>query len=433
MNYIFPVRSVGEALEVTEANFDIKDYPELYVELDKVRIKEDDFETNYLQNIKTLLKVNENNIIEDVSKDYLKILFSGYRGSGKTVEMRRLHEKMLAPERYFSVLIELEKELAINTFQFEDYFILLIYKLANEIEKFNLRTNRLDSIIKEWVSDTEIEKKYLKEAKISNENEVGVGVSFFEFFKAKFNIKTELAAGTETAKTIRMRVKRNPMELVNKFNNALIDIRHDIERLNKGKDILFIIDGSEKIPSEVYERLFIKDADTLKAISANIISTLPIHNLYNLRHHTQLDMYDTFLVPVIKINKESTKLLKQIITKRIPEKRFFDEKVLDFCVEKSGGVVRELTKIVNTAIMYARGNKITMDIAQKTAKIMGKRMDEKLTTKQYNFLQKYKNGEIKRIRVADKEAGELIYSLVLLKYNGDIKIHPLIYDFIKKK
>ncbi len=362
-------------------------------------------------------------------KDYVKILFSGYKGSGKTVEMRKFHNDMHSPERYFSVHIELETELAIDTFQFEDYFILLIYRLAEELDKLKIH-NKLDRILKEWITDTEIEKTITKKAKITNENEIGAGISFFEIFKAKFNIKTELAAGTETAKKIREQVKKNPLKIIEDFNVILAEIREDIERLNLGKDLLFIIDGSEKIPVDVYERLFIKDAFIFRSIMANIISTIPIHALYNLQFSPELGHYDTFLVPVVKINDESIKELKKIITVRMNEDQFFDKGVLDFFVEKSGGVVREITKIVNAAIMYSYGEKITMEIAKNTVEILGKKMDERLSTKQYDFLKKFKDGEIKRIRIADKETGELIYSLVLLKYNGTVKIHPLLYDFI---
>lgn len=430
MLYRFPVVSPGNALEVTEASFDIREYPELYVDLDNIRISKKQIDSDYRQNIKTVLKINKENVLEEISHDYLKILFSGYRGSGKTVEMRRLHKDLHNPERYFSVLIELEKELAIDTFQFEDYFILLIYKFANEIDKLNIITDRLDDIIKDWLSETEIEKEYTKEKSIKNENELETGLSFFGFLKAKFNIKTELAAGTKTARIIREKVKKNPLALIEKFNIALSEIRDEIQQKGEGKDILFIVDGSEKMPIHVYERLFIKDAYIFRSINANIISTLPIHALYNLQYNSELSLYNTFLVPVVKITKESIKEFREIITKRLNEKLFFEEGVLDYFVRYSGGVVREITKIVNAAIVYARGEKITQELAEKTIRILGKEMDEKLTTQQYEFLSDFKKGKIKRIRIADKETGDLIYSLVLLKYNGTVIIHPLLDKFI---
>ncbi len=52
MIYKFPVLSAIRAREVTEADFDIKGYPELYVNLDKVRISKENIDSDYRKNIK---------------------------------------------------------------------------------------------------------------------------------------------------------------------------------------------------------------------------------------------------------------------------------------------------------------------------------------------------------------------------------------------
>lgn len=429
--YNFPEKNKFLARDVLGANFDIGnyEYANLYVNLDNVRHLKFN---NYRKNIKETLKIGENNILEALTDDYKKILFSGYNGSGKTIELRQLHKELNHPDRYFSIHIELEEELIIGTFQFEDYFILLIFKLARELEErnININTESLDAIIDEWLSEENIKTEIKKQAKIEGGAEVETGINILSFFKTKFNIKTTLSASNEVSRELRKKVQNNPHELINKFNIALDEIRAEINRVHKGKDILFIVDGSEKIYFDIYKRLFTTDYHIIQAINANIISAVPIHVHYDAEQTHAAGIFESYLLPVIKINKESIKDFRKIITKRIDEDTFFENpEVLNYFTEMSGGIVRQFTNIVNFALLHMEGNKINLDEAKEITKEYGRLMSERLDTEQKKILRKVKNKKIE-INPANKENGKLIFNLFLIKYNGSYSINPVLENFI---
>jgi hypothetical protein len=433
MIYNFPVENMFHAREVTDLDFDIKNR-DLYVNLDNVRIT--DVDNDYCENLKFSLNINpKSGKLETPTNDYVKVLFSGHRGTGKTLELRKFQNKINHPDRYFSVFIELENELEIAKFKPEDYFILLILKIAREIDSQNLKikTKELDSIINDWLSEKEIVEEVKENTTFSTTAEAGAGINLLEFVKLKLNIKSVFASETKTSEIIRTKFRKNTLEFVSRFNLALSEIRQEIKKLNKGNDILFIIDGSEKIPLSVYKQLFVDDSYILRGINANIISSVRIDAFYDVTTVQQRDFFLPVLVPMIKITGKSKKRLSEVITKRIKNDVFFEDKVLNFFVEMSGGCIRQLLKIVNRAILYTRGRKIDMKTAKKTAKILAGEMSQTLTSEHKTILRKAKWKDAdEEIAVADENIALLIYSLILLKYNGIIEINPLIKDMFKK-
>jgi hypothetical protein len=427
--YPFPVTDLFHAREVTKMDFDISehnDYYNLYIDLDTIRIN--DQEDDYRKHLKICLNINpSNNILETPANDYIKIIFSGHRGTGKTQELRRLQNELNHPDRYFSVLIELEEELEIAKFQVEDYFILLIFQLARTLEKrgVNSRSGELDKILKNWYGEKEITKEVKNKATAEINTEIGTGFDFFKFFKLNLNLKGSLATENAISTTIRQKVKKNPLDLISQFNLALTEIREDLKRNHLAKDILFIIDGSERIPYDVYEQLFVKDSYILRDINANIISSIRLDSYYNIEVSQQLGFFQKILLPMINLKKNtnSIQIMREIITIRLNENTFFDEDVLDYFVKLSGGCVRQLLRIVNQGLLFTLGKKITMIDAQRIKEKLALEILETLTTEYQEVLnvRQWNNP-------ADPKIATLIFNLVLMKYNGHLEINPLIQD-----
>ena len=431
MIYQFPETNRFKAREVLDADFDIREFEEanLYVDLDSVRITSRF--NNYRSKIKESLKIGtQTNSLEAVTGDYKKILFSGYKGSGKTMELYKLHNEINDPNRYFSIFIELEKESEIETFQFEDYFILLIFKLASEIEarEISISTVELDAIMNEWLSDTEIVKEVKVQAKIETGAEVSTGFDLLGYFKTKFSIKTSLAASNSVAKKMRQQVKDNALPFIHRFNLALGELRAEINRVEQGKDILFIVDGFEKTEKlGIYDQLFVTDSHIIRQVDANIVTAVPIHVHFKAEFHFADSLFDaTFLVPVIKINEESIIDLGKIISKRISKDHFFEnDEVLDYFAEMSGGIVRQLLKIVNFALLYMEGEKISLAEAKESTMEYARRMFDRLKAEEKQVLKDVKQNN-RSIEPANEMEGKLVFNLFLLKYNGSYAINPLL-------
>jgi hypothetical protein len=422
MKYEFPVKNKFHARSVTELDFEIDSMDSnLYVDLDVVRGKE------YIEEIKFNLNIDEDNL-KTVTDDFIKIIFSGHRGSGKTVELLRFQNYIDTPHRYFSILIRIEKELEIGSFHPEDLFIILITKLIEKIHESGIKFNSdyLKEIQREWLSETAILKELKDTFNIDVSAEAAAGASFFVFLKLKNALKSVFSSESKTLKSIRETIRKNPNNLIDKFNAVLNDLRMTLSKNKQSKDILFILDGTEKIHYQIYKELFCKNSYLIRAIDANMIFSVPINSYFDIKGNPASDFFQTYTLPMIQITKKSALLLKQVITKRIDAKTFLTQEGLDFCIEKSGGCIRQLIKIVNKALIISRGGVIIKEIAEKSANELGIAMVEQFDSEHLSILKK------KKYYTADAKILDLLFSLAVLKYNGDRKINPLIIDYLNE-
>jgi hypothetical protein len=114
----YPVSDPFKARAVTEPTFEANIFTSnLYVNLDNTRGKE------YLAKIKFDLGIGDDGSFH-LTEEYVKLIFSGHIGSGKTIELKRLHHELNNPDKYFSIFISIEEELEISRFEPEDFYVL---------------------------------------------------------------------------------------------------------------------------------------------------------------------------------------------------------------------------------------------------------------------------------------------------------------------
>ncbi len=434
--FVFPVKNIYDARDVLVTNFDIRDnkykddFDNLYVKLDSIRETK---EGNYKDNIKNLLQINANNKLINQTEDYVKILFSGYLGDGKSVELWNLQKELNNKDAYFCIYIDLEKETEICKMKFKDFFIHLLFKTTKEIEKINIKTDSLDKIINDWEEVKEIKEELIKQSETKVETKIGGGFNFLNFFKTGLEIKDVLGNDNTFTETIRKTIKKDAKEFVMKFNNALDEIRTEVIKQNHGKDILFIVDGSEKIEMEVYEQLFVgADRSTIISLNANMINGIPIDAFYQPKHNTTAQIFNDVLIPVIKLDDEKIKILRKIVTNRIDEDTFFESpEVLDYCVEMSGGVIRNLTTLTYKMIIRANGKKINMEDAKIIVEVTGQKMMDRLTSDDVERLNEIKNGD--NLQAGNEIDRKLMLELYILKHNGNNSINPLVVPYLEPK
>lgn len=420
MQYDFPVQNKFHARSVTELDFEIDPMDtRVYVDLDMVRGKD------YIEQIKFNLNIDEDRL-QVTTDNFIKIIFSGHRGSGKTVELQRFQKYIDDPNRYFSVFIRIEKELEVGTFQPEDLFIILITKLIERIDAagIDFSSNYLRDIQKEWLSEKTVLKELKDHFKIDITTEAAAGASFLVFLKLKSALKAVFSSESKTLKTIRETIKRNPTLLIEKFNAVLSDFRQTLSGNDQSNDILFILDGTEKIPYQIYQDLFCDNSYLIRAINANMIFSVPINSYFDIKGNPSSDFFQTYTLPMILITDRSIPFLKEVITKRIDFETFFDRDALDYCVDLSGGCIRQLLRIVNKALIISRGMKITKATAEKSAGELGRTMYEQFDSEHLSILKE------RQFHTADEKVLDLLFSLAVLKYNGERKINPLIRQYL---
>jgi chromosome partitioning protein len=311
--YTFPEKNPFYAREVLDTDFDIKDYPFLYVNMDESRLNEREDVEDFRAKLKFCLNIDpESNKLATLPNDYKKILFVGHRGTGKTQELRRLHRELNDPDRYFSILIEIEQELEVARLKPEDFFALLVLKIVREMSHRGLDnyTQVFDDLIKDWLRDKEVVKEIAEKKGWSVGGGVGTNdknllAQLVSFLKLEFNAKAEFARESKTSTVIRETIAKNFLTFVSKFNVALQEVRREVQARKKGQDILFIIDGTEKAPAQLYEDLFQRNGHIFREIGANIITTAPIDAFYRLRDRNNLNFFEQVDLPMIRLDTEA--------------------------------------------------------------------------------------------------------------------------------
>ena len=422
----FPVTDSFNAMEVTEPQFKIQDDPEIFEKLwvDFSNVRSD----NYFARIERVLGMKDDKIVHTPSI-YQKIIFSGHRGNGKSVELKRFSNKINGKDAFFSVFIDLETETNIERFSSEDLLITIIAVLIRTLEENDIYFEKKDfaEIAESWTSEIEVEKEIKNNFNVEAGVETEIGWKFWNFFKIKGNLKSSFSRDNVTTKTIRRIINNDPIALIEKFNSILVGIKQQIIEKEKGKDIIFFIDGLEKANREVYEKLFIKDVQILTSLNMHIISTVPIDTYYEIIEQGNRVYFKDFYLPMIRITKDSMKLFKTLVYKRVDES-LIDDKALEYLIEQSGGCPRILLKMVNRA--FQEQDKLDKDIADT---IVIKEGNERCRTLSSEHKDIIKKGEFSD---ADKKVLDLLRSLTILEYNGltpERKLLPLLQRCIEKE
>lgn len=420
--YQFPVGTVREAKSVIEPEFqpDLFDEQQLYVNLDEIR------DSSYLDRLFFELGYDCEQKSFESPADYVKIIFSGHRGSGKSTELRRINSILSHSDRYLTIFINLEQEVEVGSFQYADFFSLLIHKMIEAVEKNAIKggVSRLQTLAEKLLGG-KTEKTSTNKSKLGSNTELGGEAGFKLFgFGGKASFKEVFSGENEISTTIRKEIRQNTLQLINELNVELGDTRMAIQDSEKGQDILFIIDGSEKIQSEVYEELFIKNGNILSELDINMLAAVPI-SAYYLIEKAPYKFTSRYAVPMIKLERNSCapELMKQIIRKRIDTSIFIEDNALDLCIAYSGGCIRQLFQVVHTSLKRSLGKKIQETHVRSGIEELGKLLWEYLDNDHLEVLKQ------EDYRPAEKKVGELLYILILLKYNGKTKINPLLQDY----
>lgn len=415
--YQFPEKNKFAVTTLLSPNFDIEPFWDaLHVDLNAVR------GTTQHQEIRYALGLTDDELPAP-TQEPVKIIYSGHLGCGKTTELREFHRKINQPAAYFSVFIDFEKSTQrLMQFEPEDFFVLLISNLIAHLETTGVAFDRskFDAIACAWLDGSEVREE------LWNAYDFEQSGNFWEHFTSKSKISDLLASGNRSVRTIRRVIREKADNLMNLLNKAFDDVRAAVLKAGRGRDLLFIVDNSEKMERDKYFDLFIKNAFLLRGLAVKMICTVPIDTLYDIYYSRQRNYYKQEVLPMIRVGPASIPALKQLITKRIDEITFFESGVLERLVEWSGGCPRQLFRLVEQAIIKTLGERVNMAAADAAAARLGQELWEVLTKKHIEVLRSgtYQTGE--------KEETDMLYGLQLLKYNGDIVPNPLLAPYLHR-
>lgn len=434
--YRFPEQNPFRAREVLDTDFDIDRHdPGLYVDLEAARLQTAD--TDYRQDLFFMLNIDpDTRKLETPANDFSKILFLGHRGCGKTIELRRIQQFLHHPDRYFSVHIEVEKELEVGRMQPEDFYIIMLVKTIRALNAAGIgkATKCFDSLLEEWLSEKEVQKEIVSargakgSAGVKVDTDGNILAKALSVFKFDADLKATLSRESKTTTTLRTQVSKSLPDFIVRFNNGLFEIRELLADKGLGRDIMFILDGTEKTAYELYESVFQKNGHIFRELNANLVTTLRLDAFYRLEDKPNLDFFQQVFVPMVEVGPKTLPALAEIIRRRVDAAQFFEEEALAHLVEMSGGSIRQLLRLANQALLFSRGKKVGKAQLEKLLKKEAEKLFHALSPERKAILQEKTWVD----NWAHPDVSVLLFSMVLLKYNGNARLNPLLQTYFEQ-
>ncbi|MCG3693153.1 hypothetical protein [Aliarcobacter butzleri] len=374
------------------------------------------------------LNINPNTKECNKVSQTLKLFLSGHRGTGKTTELLKLKNEIDDTTCFFTVFCDLsDEELDVNNIDFIDIIILILEKLTKTLKdkKIDIPKANIEPFY-DWYEQriTEINNQTDESASIEVEGKAGIDL--FSLFSLVTKTKGKLSGSNSTKETIRKVFKNKFSDFSLKFNEFILDIKNYLLKNGISKDLLFIIDGFEKIGSlEDRKKILIDNSNKFVEIKANMIITLPIELFSEVSRLKEFASHISF--PLITLDENSKERFKEFIYKRIEKNLFDSEDTVEQIIAYGAGSPRETLKIISSAYIQAEGEIIDLKSVQDTQKSISEELMKYLDEKEILLLKQVYNKD--NIPFSD-ELAKLLIKKVLLDYDDGIerKINPILLD-----
>jgi len=363
------------------------------------------------------------------TREPIKLLFTGHRGSGKSTALNRLILNLHSD--FFIVKYNVLDLLDQNDVTYIDVLLSVLTKLFEKAQEDKVKLG--DSLGKradEWSSS--ITKTTITEKGKGLELKAKIPFYLLEIMG---RIKNESTTREEIRKQIEPRVS----ELISLINDTISEIEKN------DKQVLVIIDNLEKIGSDNALELFYSHGTQLTQPMCKIIYTFPI-SLKSSSNFPQIRMNfsGVYVHPNIKIHEiygsehhyeKGRNFMKEIVSKRVSQE-LFEPDALEYILDMSGGVVREFIRIIrDSSIRALTRGKITIDkdIVIDVVNGLKNLYQSQLSDSDYKvLLEVYKTKDIKR----DDKLVDLLHNLSVLEYrNGRswCDLNPVVRSILDEK
>ncbi|MFZ1641555.1 MAG: P-loop NTPase fold protein [Candidatus Contendobacter sp.] len=399
-----------------------------YVETEKAR---GDFQFNALFK---QLGIDPRDLTFKASHDRLYVLFCGHRGCGKSTELRRIRDRLNDPQRFCVIFVDAVRHLDTNNLQYADMLFALAHVLFECLEKEGISIDPVFlTPLAKWFEEKIISKAETKDftSEIKAGVEAGAGLpflgklfaSFTNAFKVNSNYKEEL----------RQILKNNFTDFAAAFNRLIAEAEARLKAANKGRKLLFIVDGTDRLSKDDSERFFITDVHQLQLITGLFVYCAPIHMIYE---GNQINQIFTSIVklPMIKLCEQDGARLNagydamlEMLYRRAAESLFDSVDTAKYLIEYSGGHPRDLLRLLSYAFGFAQGEKFDRASAEKAVKQLAMDYRRILDTKDYPLLCEIDRSPPGQVSHNSDQAQSLLYNLALLEYNDYWwKSHPVV-------
>ncbi|WP_123377417.1 hypothetical protein [Aliarcobacter butzleri] len=372
--------------------------------------------------------------------NYQNIFFiAGQRGNGKSTILNNLKHKNSDFETSYEIRhLQAKDLLNYNDVDIVDVLLIIGFDLIDNNILGEEERKKLEDEFKEKLQELEsLNNGELEQVQSNTKNEsenlnASVDVSAKAGFLSFFTAKSTLSGTYKTDENIRKEAKKiykfKTKDLLNMINSLIKKYKL---LSNTGKEILLIIDGLEKLND--IDEIFTEDISILRDIECYKIITMPVY-LKETVDVNDVKAID-FTMEVDENGKiKNQNLLKDIILNRIENTSLITDEAINLAVEKSGGNLRQLLNIIQTASTEAMDifetDKIGIDEIKSAIEVLKGQLASR--TQMYSkFLNKIKNTHMIDTSSDKEELTIALQSgLVFAYFNGRVyyDINPIIEE-----
>ena len=358
-----------------------------------------------------------------------KRFFSGHRGCGKSTELNRLAASPAIKAKYWPVHFSIRDLADVNDLRYQDVLMLIGGQL---FQQYTAAGGRLpDQMLREldgWRG--RIEEQVTVQSADRPEREV---TGKLNIFFAELSLKSKLEPVTR--REIRQVFERNISELIQSINQIATAIH-----ANEGKPPLVLIDDLDKPALETARKIFYDHRATMLQPTCAIVYTVSSPLFYSPEFEAIRDR--AVFLPNVKLheqgrpdshNDEGYHTLRMFVGKRMA-RNLIDDEALDLAATYSGGVFREMARVMRVSIDRAqaegREQIETADVYKAAAEIRGE---------YWRILTKAQRGLLAHVYETNRpeepqQLAPLLQMLAVLEYaNGEpwYDIHPALVEMVQ--
>jgi hypothetical protein len=355
-----------------------------------------------------------------------KFFFSGHRGCGKSTELRRLAANPEILKTYYPIHFTIRDEADINNLDFKDILLAIGGRLYREYTgRGNKLSRQVEETLNRWRGTMQQEVIHSNRLR-----EVEVDGGLFSFF-AQAGLKIKLEPATRT--TLRQVIERDITGLIDVIDELACAIQTQEKRVP-----LLLIDDLDKPDLHTAQEIFYAHRETMLQPNCAIVYTVSSPLFYSPEFEAIRDR--ALFLPNIKLHargqtradRTGYKTMRDFVAKRM-DLALIGPQALKHAVKTSGGVLRELSRVMRFALRHGRKNgKIQLEhVRLAEAEIRGE-YRRILTGEQRATLQKvYRTNQYDE----PEKIAPLLQILAALEYADDepwCDVHPALIPLLQE-
>ena len=315
-----------------------------------------------------------------------------------------------------------------------DIFLAMVDETSKVLQESNIDIDN-DTItdIHNWITqeiytESNVEKQVDGKASAGLEANIGIP-SILKLFGS---LTGDIKHSQSQRSTIREKIEKRASDFISKINQFLITVRNEIQK-NNYKDIVIIVDGLEKMhyrtfslmnnQSDSHTQLFVQHAEQLLSLQSHVVYTTPI-SLFFISN-LQNDYENVYILPMVRLNDAGKSTLKELVQKRVDiEAVFSDPTLVDILIERSGGVVRDLMRLIRLSCDTDETQVSAKEVKYAVSRLT-REYDRLLKPSDIPILERVYRTEL--VNPDDERTNQLLLNRVILEYeNGkrSAKLHP---------